>query len=156
MTGKKHEDAIMKMGFDYFRDTILKIFGIKARFVDPGPTEIVELTIHSLYMDFTFLTEEDTYLHFEFQTTEGGKPDLRRFRAYEAVYSHKTGKDVFTYVIYSGGITNAVTEMNCGMNTYRVKPIYLTEKDADEVFERLDAKKMPVKFLRRRILHICH
>ena len=28
MANTKHEDAIMKMGFDYFRDTILKSLGI--------------------------------------------------------------------------------------------------------------------------------
>ena len=54
MANTKHEDAIMKMGFDYFRDTILKSLGIDYEFVNLGPTELIELTIHSLYMDFTF------------------------------------------------------------------------------------------------------
>ena len=57
MANTKHEDAILKMGFDYFRDTILKILGIHHDFVESGITELVELTIHSLYMDFTFLTK---------------------------------------------------------------------------------------------------
>ena len=55
MANTKHEDAILKMGFDYFRDTILKTLGIDYEFVETGATELVELTIHSLYMDFTFL-----------------------------------------------------------------------------------------------------
>ena len=58
MANAKHEDAVMKMGVDYFRDTILKSLGIDYDFVEVGPTELVELTIHSMYMDFTFLTKQ--------------------------------------------------------------------------------------------------
>ena len=141
MANVKHEDAILKMGFDYFRDSILKTLGIDYVFVESGVTELVELTIHSMYMDFTFLTVGDFYIHIEFQTTDSGKKDLRRFRAYESVLSHKTGKNVITYVIYSGGIEHAVTEMECGINVYRVKPIFLTEKDADRILKRLEKKK---------------
>ena len=66
MANTKHEDAIMKMGFGYFRDTILKALGIDYEFVEPGETELVELTIHSMYMDFTFLTKGGFYIHIEF------------------------------------------------------------------------------------------
>lgn len=141
MANVKHEDAILKMGFDYFRDSILKTLGIDYDFVESGVTELVELTIHSMYMDFTFLTVGDSYIHIELQTTDSGKKDLRRFRAYESVLSHKTGKDVITYVIYSGGIEHAVTEMECGINVYRVRLIFLTEKDADRILKRLEEKK---------------
>ena len=45
MSNTKHEDAIMKMGFRYFRDQILKMLGIDYNYVDSGPTELVELSI---------------------------------------------------------------------------------------------------------------
>lgn len=141
MANTKHEDAIMKMGFDYFRDTILKSLGIDYEFVNLGPTEPIELTIHSLYMDFTFLTKEGFYIHIEFQTTDKGENDLRRFLAYDAVYSHKTGKNVITYVIYSGGIKSVKTELNMGLFTYRIQPIYLKDRNADEVFEKIRQKQ---------------
>ena len=141
MANTKHEDAIMKMGFDYFRDTILKSLGIDYEFVNLGPTELIELTIHSLYMDFTFLTKEGFYIHIEFQTTDKGENDLRRFLAYDAVYSHKTGKNVITYVIYSGGIKSVKTELNMGLFTYRIQPIYPKDRNADEVFEKIRQKQ---------------
>ena len=141
MANIKHEDAILKMGFDYFRDTILKILGIDYEFVESGITELVELTIHSLYMDFTFLTTGGFYIHTQFQTTDKKEADLRRFHAYDAVYSNKTGKQVITYVIYSGGITNVKSELDCGLYTYRVQPIYLKDKNADEVFLKLKQKQ---------------
>ena len=101
----KHEDALLKMGIGYFREHILKTLGIEYEYIDTGSTELVELTIHSLFMDFTFLTTQDMYIHVEFQTTnDSEEEDLQRFHAYEAMYSHKTGKKVITYVVYSGGI----------------------------------------------------
>ena len=141
MANTKHEDAVMKMGFDYFRNTILKTLGIDYQYEEIGPTELVELTIHSLYMDFTFLTTGGFYIHTEFQTTDKKEADLRRFHAYDAVYSNKTGKKVITYVIYSGGITNVKSELDCGLYTYRVQPIYLKDKNADEVFLKLKQKQ---------------
>ena len=139
----KSEDLLdlVKMGFDYFRDTILKTLGIDYQYEDVGPTELVELAIHSLYMDFTFLTTGGFYIHTEFQTTDKKEADRRRFHAYDAVYSNKTGKQVITYVIYSGGITNVKSELNCGLYTYRVQPIYLKDKNADEVFQKLKQKQ---------------
>ena len=130
----KHEDALLKMGIGYFREHILKTLGIEYEYIDTGSTELVELTIHSLFMDFTFLTTQDMYIHVEFQTTnDSEEEDLQRFHAYEAMYSHKTGKKVITYVVYSGGIKKTRGELDCGLYTYRVKPIYMQNKDADEI-----------------------
>ena len=140
MANTKHEDAVMKMGFGYFRDTVLGLLGIEYEFAEIGPTELVELTIHSMYMDFTFLTTDDRYIHNEFQTTDGGEDDLRRFHAYEAVYSNKTGKQVITYVIYSGGIQHVKEELDCGLYTYRIHPIYMKEFNAGQIFRRLHEK----------------
>lgn len=147
MKNNKQEDAIMKMGFEFFRDTILKTLGIPYEFVSTGFTELVDLNIQTLYMDFTFLTTEDFYIHLEFQTTDKGISDLQRFHAYDAVYSHKTGKKVITYVIYSGGIKKTRAELDCGLYTYRVNPIYLQDKNADFVFRRLKEKQKNGEFL---------
>lgn len=140
MSNTKHEDAIMKMGILYFRDYILKVLGIDYDYVDIGPTELVELTIHSLFMDFTFLTTDGVYIHVEFQTTDSGEEDLRRFHAYEAVFSHKTGKKVITYVVYSGKIENVQTKLDCGAYEYKIFPVYLIQKNAENIFEKLQEK----------------
>ena len=52
----------------------------------------------------------------------------------------KREKKVLTYVIYSGGITDAQTELDCGFHTYRVQPIYLTDYDADKLFRKMQTK----------------
>ena len=140
-TVTKHEDAVMKMGFDYFRDTILKTLNIHYEFVDSKPTEAIEIYIDNLYMDYNFLTTEDVIVHIEFQTTEDHvTDDLMRFHVYEAILMRKEKKKVITYVIYSGGIKKVKTKLDCGIYTYQVNPVYLTGHDADEIFQSVKAK----------------
>lgn len=81
---------------ELFANQGLKFLGIEKRVKEIGPTELVNLEMTNLNMNYNFLMEDDTYFHFEFQSTDKGVADLRRFRAYEALYSYKTGKDVFT------------------------------------------------------------
>jgi len=50
--------------------------------------------------------EDDTYIHIEFQTTNKGVIDLRRFKAYESLFELQMNKDIVTYVVYSGNIKN--------------------------------------------------
>ena len=66
---------------DVFAEDGLKFFGIDKKVKELGPTELVVLESKNLHMDYTFLMEDDTYIHFEFQTTNKNISDLRRFRA---------------------------------------------------------------------------
>ena len=89
----KHEDLIIKKAMDVFAEEGLKFFGIDKKVKDSSSTEIVVLEAKNLHMDYTFLMEDDTYIHVEFQTTDKGKDDLRRFRAYESLLSFQTSKE---------------------------------------------------------------
>lgn len=91
-----YEDMIMKKAMNVFANEGLKFFGIQGKVKEIAPTEIVVLETKNMFMDYTFLMEDDTYIHIEFQTTNKGKEDLRRFRAYESLLSFQTGKDVVT------------------------------------------------------------
>lgn len=84
--------------------------------------------------------EDDTFIHFEFQTTNKGEVDLRRFRAYEAVLSHHTGKDVLTYVVYSGNIKNPENILRTGINEYKVNSISMDDRDADKIYNNIIEK----------------
>lgn len=132
-----YEDMIMKRAMDIFAQEGLRFFGIDKEVKELGPTELVVLESKNMFMDYTFLMEDDTYIHFEFQTTNKGIADLRRFRAYEALLSHQTGKDVVTYVIYSGDIINPKDKLVTGISEYSVKTISMASKDGDKVFNSL-------------------
>ena len=136
----KHEDLIMKKAMDVFAEEGLKFFGINQKVKDSSSTEIVVLEALNLHMDYTFLMEDDTYIHFEFQTTNKGKSDLRRFRVYEAVLSLQKDKDVTTYVVYSGNIKNAKDTLETGINKYKVKSIFMSDKNGDLIVEELEKK----------------
>ena len=130
-----YEDLIMKRAMDIFAEDGLKFFGIDKKVKEPGPTELVVLKTKNMFMDYTFLMEDDTYIHFEFQTTNKNTADLRRFRAYEALLSHQTGKDVITYVVYSGNIINVNDTLETGINKFKVNTISMASKNGDEVFD---------------------
>ncbi|KEH88104.1 hypothetical protein [Clostridium novyi] len=135
-----YEDLIMKRAMDIFAEEGLKFFGINKKVKELGPTEIVVLETKNMFMDYTFLMEDDTFIHFEFQTTNKGKSDLRRFRTYEALLSYQTGKDVLTYVIYSGNIKNPENVLKTGINEYKVKAISMASKDGDKIYNDIVEK----------------
>ncbi|WP_330409807.1 hypothetical protein [Romboutsia maritimum] len=86
MKKPNYEDFIMKRAMDIFAEEGLKFFGIDKKVKISGPTELVVLDSKNMYMDYTFLMEDDSYIHFEFQTTNKGVEDLMRFRTYEALF----------------------------------------------------------------------
>ncbi|SFC75694.1 hypothetical protein [Clostridium uliginosum] len=135
-----YEDMIMKRAMDIFAEEGLKFFGIDKKVKDTGSTEIVVLEIKNMFMDYTFLMEDDSYIHFEFQTTNKGVADLRRFRTYEALLNLQTGKDVVTYVVYSGDIKNPLSGYESGINSYRVNAISMANKDGDKIFNDIIEK----------------
>jgi hypothetical protein len=139
-TDIKHEDLIMKKAMDVFAEEGLKFFGIDKKVKDSSSTEIVVLEAKNLHMDYTFLMEDDTYIHVEFQSTDKGKDDLRRFRAYESLLSFQTTKDVVTYVVYSNGIHNTKSILQTGINEYNVKVISMYDKDGDIVIKEAEEK----------------
>lgn len=132
-----YEDMIMKRAMELFAEEGLKFFGIDKKVKDTGPTELVVLETKNMFMDYTFLMEDDTYIHFEFQTTNKGIKDLRRFRAYEALLSHKEEKPVTTYVVYSGDIKDPMSGYEEGINIYRVNAISMANKDGDKIFNEI-------------------
>nr|WP_156211901.1 hypothetical protein [Clostridium butyricum] len=131
---------IMKRAMDIFAEEGLKFFGIDKKVRDIGSTEIVVLEIKNMFMDYTFLMEDDSYIHFEFQTSDKGIKDLRRFRTYEALLNMQTGKDVVTYVVYSGDIKNPLSGYESGINTYKVNAISMANKDGDKIFNEIIEK----------------
>jgi len=113
---------------------------IEGKVVASLATEGIALNLKKGFQDFNFLMEDETIKHFEFQSTNEGLIGLKRFRMYEAVISYQNKRVVTTYVLFSGNIKNPMTEFSEGINTYKVVPIILSDKDADEIIMRLRQK----------------
>lgn len=104
------------------------------------PTELVQLEIQKFFQDFNLIMQDGSWKHFEFQSTNGGLSDLKRFRVYEAVTSYQNRVPVTTYVLYSGTIRRPMTQFTEGLNTYRIQPILMQDQDADVLFRTLSEK----------------
>lgn len=139
-TGQQHEDAVLKLSVQAFATELLPYFNIEGKVVAIAPTELVQIEIHKKYQDYNFVMDDGSWKHFEFQSTNEGIEGLKRFRNYEAMTSYQYKVSVTTYVLYSGKIKNPVTEFTEGINTYRVQPIIMQGKNADELFQKLEGK----------------
>ena len=136
----QQEDAALKVMMQFFADEMLPFLGIQGKAVSAAPTESIYLELKKLYEDFNLVMEDGSWKHFEFQSTDKGVNDLKRFRSYEAVASFTHGVEITTYVLYSGTIKHPVTEFTEGVNTYRVVPIIMKDKNADELIRNLKEK----------------
>lgn len=105
-----------------------------------GPTEVVHLQLRKLYQDFNLVMKDGSWIHFEFQSTDKGLEDLKRFWTYEALTTYQYNVEVRTYVLYSGTIKNPITEFTSGFNTYRVQPIIIKGHLVQDVFDKIKTK----------------
>lgn len=136
----QHEDAALKTMMQFFADELLVYFGIEGKAVLAAPTENVYLELKKLYEDFNLVMEDGTWKHFEFQSTNEGKKGLKRFRSYESVASAQYDVEITTYVLFSGKIHCPMTEFTEGINTYRVIPIIMQDRNADLLIKKLKEK----------------
>lgn len=150
----QHEDAALKVTMRFFAEELLPYFGIKEKVAGFAPTESVSFQISKQYQDFNFIMEDGSWKHFEFQSKNEGKQGLRRFRSYEAVTSYQNGVPVTTYVLYSGKIKNPMTELTEGVNTYKVIPVIMRDKNAGSILEEFRQKIKRGETLTRQELSI--
>lgn len=139
MAQPKYEDMIMKRVMENLAQSGLRFLGITDEIIQPVGTELVVLEMQNLLMDYTFLMADGNYLHLEFQSTDKGEKDLRRFRKYEALLGDQKGKNVYTYVVYTNDIREPQTRLKTGFSEYCVKAVTLSDWDSRQVIE--DIKK---------------
>lgn len=136
----QQEDAALKTCMQFFADELLPYLGIEGKVKAFAPTELVHLELLKLFEDFNLEMEDRSWKHFEFQSTNEGLHGLKRFRVYEALASYQHKVEITTYVLYSGGIKNPMTSFTEGVNTYRVVPIIMADRNADQVIAELQRK----------------
>lgn len=136
---KNVEDAIMKSIMDVFKEDALKFFGINSKIITSARTEMKNLSISTSFMDYTFLLDDGSFVHFEFQTTDK-REDLSRFLAYDAVLHYKEGRAVNTIVVYSSDIKEAATSLDIGSIKYSVNAFYMKSLDGDKKYNYLKNK----------------
>lgn len=147
MTHNNKEDIIMKRVMTIFAEQAVGYFGETKKVKDIAPTELVDIEIVEKRMDYVFLMDDDTYTHFEFQTTNKGITDLIRFNLYDSYLYQQEKRQVYTYVIYSGDIRNPLCGYQNGFSKYKVKTICMADKDGDKILKDIEDKLIAGKTL---------
>jgi hypothetical protein len=110
------EDTIMKNIMELFKGDAVKFFGINKRIIAPARTEFSHIPIQRKTGDWLWETDDDSYLHFEFQS-DYDKQDMSRFMITDAMVFFKTGKPVKTIVVYSADIKETITTTGRGRDS---------------------------------------
>lgn len=134
------EDKALKSAGMYFGKELLPYFKIKTKIIRMLPTEQIRLEAVRQIEDILFEMTDGTLAHFEFESVEVSEDDLRRFRAYDAYTAMFYKKPVTTYVICSGKTGKIHSELKEGINSYRIIPLQMKQKNADILIERLKKK----------------
>ena len=135
------EDMVLKTAAQYFADELFPFLGIREKAAVAAPTEQVYLEAKDFYEDFNYVVRKGEWIHLEFESDNVTKEDLKRFRCYEAVTGYTYHVSVTTYVICSSKVKKVLSQLKCGVNTYRVIPIRLKDKNADQLFQDAMQKK---------------
>ena len=129
----KAEDILMKNVFDLLKGDALMYFGFNKKIVAPTRTEQTQLTIQTNFIDNTYLLDDGSIVHLEFQTT-ASQDDLYRFMVSDAVLANKEKKPIHTIVIYSAEITKALDYLDLGSVYYKVNNHYMIDFDGDMIY----------------------
>ena len=135
----KIEDTAFSQAFVKQVEGIKDVFGIKGSKFVSLDGNIKEIQIDRLSTDFVYEVDEDHIVHFEFQTTNKAD-DIYRFQLYDVYLIGRYKKPVYTYVVYTNGITKVKSELHCGFTEYRIEPIYMSDLVADDVLNDIKAK----------------
>lgn len=136
----QHKDIIFKSLTEIFADRVLNFYDINtAPIVRAEPANLPTIMVQEKTMDFVFYLADDSYLHLEFQSTQGPE-ELERFLEYDIALYRKRKKTIHTYVVYGSGISGAQEVLNCGSIEYRAKGIYMDRYNGDSIFSDLEQK----------------
>lgn len=143
-TASQLEDKVMKTAACFFGEQLAGFLGEEV-LEYMAPTELIHLEARQMYEDFNYIKKNGEWCHLEFESTPITTKDLRRFREYEATASRVYQVPVITYVICSAAVKKIKKELRQGINTYRIKVIYLKGESADEVFRQIEKKEIITK-----------
>lgn len=103
----QEEDLTLKSASAIFGVDLLNCLDVSQSASAVMPTETIHLEVRHMYEDFNFMTDEGSWLHFEFESDALTIDDLKRFREYEAAISRTYKVPVTTYVLCSSDRKNS-------------------------------------------------
>ena len=137
---KHKKDIIQKYTSGLFRDATLEFYGVKsAKIKELINVDLQVIEVADMSTDFVFLLEDNTYLHFEFQTTYN-RNDLIRFANYDLLLYQRDKREIQTVVIYSSDVKTVAAELKVGSLVYAPDIVMMYDYDGNAIYAELEAK----------------
>jgi len=137
---RRVNDIIQKYASGLFKNATLEFYGVKtAKIKELINIELPVVEVSESGADFAFLLEDDTYLHFEFQTAYN-KNDLIRFAHYNLRLYERDGRKIQSVIIYSSDVKKMPAGLEIGSLTYNPDKIMMGDYDGDIVYHELKDK----------------
>ncbi|MCL2775828.1 MAG: hypothetical protein FWD71_21150 [Oscillospiraceae bacterium] len=134
------KDIISKHTSGLFKNTALEFYGIKtAKVKELINVELPIVKVKDTSMDIVFLLEDDTLLHFEFQSSYK-IDDLVRFLDYDVQLYKRYKKNIQTVIIYSSDVKNIDDYLEIGSPLYYPMNIMMCKRDGNKIFSDLEVK----------------
>ena len=135
----QHEDIVMKSIMELFSGDAVRFFGIDKQVVSVAPTELNYIPVQKNINDWVLYADDDSYMHFEFQS-DYSKKDLARFMVSDAMLYYKEEKQIKTIIVYSADVKETITTLDIGSIKYNIDAFYMSKLDGDKTYEDIKAK----------------
>ena len=137
----KHvNDIIQKYANGLFRNATLEFYGIKTapikELINP---ELPAVQVSGGAADVIFLLEDDSYLHFAFETGYN-KDALIKCAGYDLRLFERDGRLIHTVVIYTADVKEKPSGLNIGTLAYNPDMILMGNYDGNVIFAELETK----------------
>ena len=136
-----NKDIISKYTSGLFKNSILEYYGIKstAKVKDLINVEFHVVEVSKASADFLLLMDDDSYKHFEYQTSYNKKV-LTRFARYDSLVYDRDGRKVETFIIYSSDVKKIDETLDIGTLKYEPTNIMMYEFDGNAIYKDLETK----------------
>jgi len=147
----------MKNVMELFKGDAVKFFGIDKQIISgttvsaEARTELTHIHIQRNIDDWILEAEDNTFIHFEFQSSDNPK-DLSRFMISDALLYHSIQRPIRTIIVYTADIKNTITALDAGAIKYSVDAFYMSTIDGDATYEAIRAKVAAGKLLNKQDL----
>jgi len=90
--------------------------------------------------DVVFLLEDDTYLHFAFETGHNSTGAMLKSAGYDIRLYERDGREIYPVIIYTADVKNKPRGIKIGALTYTPDIILMNEYDGTNIFAELETK----------------
>ena len=138
----KHvNDVIQKYASGLFRNVTLEFYGIKTapikELINP---ELPVVEVSGGAADVVFLLEDDTYLHFAFETGHNSAGAMLKCASYDIRLYERDGRRIYSVIIYTANVKTKPEELILGTLAYNPDVILMSEYDGNSMFAELETK----------------